>query len=127
RCGDEPGNLHLCSPGKEKRPASRAFPNRAPAFAGVTRLLDRADLRSRRALLALDRLVLDLLAFLERLEAVHLDFAVVGEEVLAAVSRRDEAEAFRVVEPFHGAFCHFNFLSDIRANPTRKTGSRTIK
>ena len=45
----------------------------------------------------------------ERAEAaVVADLAVVGEEVLAAVIRRDEAEALAVVEPFHGAglSCH---------------------
>ena len=41
----------------------------------------------------------DLLAFLERLESLHVDCREVREQVLAAVVRGDEPKALRVVEP----------------------------
>src|SRR3546814_5840062 len=53
------------------------------------------------ALLALHDLERDLLAFLQRLEAVSLDRAEMDEQVLAAF-RGDEAEALGVVEPLDG-------------------------
>ena len=53
----------------------------------------------------------DLLAFLQRLVAVHLDRGVVGEQILAAVIRRDEAETLGVVEPLHGTCSHCHFPS----------------
>jgi hypothetical protein len=47
-----------------------------------------------------------LLTFLQRLEALSLNRGKMGEEILAAICRRDEAEALRVVEPLYGACCH---------------------
>src|SRR5690348_1884591 len=82
----------------EKRKARSPGP-----FSRVPLASDGADLRCRRAFRALRRLELDLLAFLQRLEPAHLDLAVMGEEVLAAVVRRDEAEALRIVEPLDRA------------------------
>src|SRR5688572_2065021 len=73
--------------------------------------LGRADLRSGRALLALRRFEFHGLSFFERLVAVHLDLGVMGEQILAAILRRDESEALRVVEPLHGAFSHFQLPS----------------
>jgi hypothetical protein len=49
---------------------------------------------------------LHLLAFLERLEAAHLDRGVMREQVFAALGRGDEAEALGVVEPLNGAGRH---------------------
>src|SRR5947209_15030504 len=72
----------------------------------AARDLDRADARGRRALGAVGHFEFDLLALLQRLEAVHLDLGMMGEEVLAAVIRGDEAVAFGVVEPLHGTGCH---------------------
>src|ERR671924_2443451 len=51
-------------------------------------------------------LELDLLAFLEGLEAGHLDRGVMREQILAAFARGDEAEAFGIVEPLNGTGCH---------------------
>jgi hypothetical protein len=57
---------------------------------------------------------LHLLVFGQAAEAAGaLDFAEVGEEILATTIRGDEAEALAVVEPFHGAGLrgHVVFLS----------------
>src|SRR3954465_3444597 len=48
----------------------------------------------------------DLRALGERLEAAAVDAGVVDEEILAALVRRDEAEALVVVEPLHGSGRH---------------------
>ncbi len=67
---------------------------------------DRADALGLGALLALPDLELDLLALVEGAVALHVDLAVVHEDVSAAVARRDEAEALLRVEPLHGSLCH---------------------
>ncbi|CAD5263280.1 conserved hypothetical protein [Halomonas sp. 59] len=46
---------------------------------------------------------------LQGLEAFSLNFGEVGEQIVSAVIRRDEAEAFSVVEPLNSASCHFLF------------------
>jgi hypothetical protein len=56
-----------------------------------------ADVRSLRALLALRHLEPHALVFSQRLEARALDFLEVGEEVLAAAIRGDEAKALAFV------------------------------
>src|SRR5438874_12262695 len=77
-----------------------------------------ADVRGRRALGAIRQLELHALVFLERLVSAHLDLAVVGEDILAAAVRGDEAEPLLVAEPFHDACDHFNCLSGCaRTNP----------
>src|SRR5438045_861347 len=88
---------------KQKSPVSRAL-----CFVrGVTApRLQRLDVGRGRTLLALRHVEGDLLALFERLVAVHLDRAVMGEQILAAVIRRDESEALGVVEPLHGACRH---------------------
>src|SRR5450631_2108661 len=48
----------------------------------------------------------NLLAFLEGLEALHLDGREVREEVFAAVVGRDEPVTLRVIEPLHSSGCH---------------------
>src|SRR5690606_14465943 len=61
------------------------------------------------ALLALDDGEGDLLAFLQALEALHLDGTEVDEHVLAILAA-DEAEALGIIEPFDGpglALCHY--------------------
>jgi ATP:corrinoid adenosyltransferase len=58
---------------------------------------------------------LDLLAFLERLEAAHLDRGVMREQVFTALGRGNEAEAFGVVEPLYGTGCHVHLLPVINA------------
>src|SRR4051794_21536185 len=71
-------------------------------------VLDDPDGRSLRALGALLGLELDVRALGQRLEAVATDRAEMNENVLPAVSRRDEPEALGVVEPLHGSGCHRN-------------------
>src|SRR5690348_6749599 len=63
------------------------------------------------ALLALNDLELDAVAFLEGLEPTALDGAVVDEYIRATLMR-DEAVALRVVEPLHGPSdaCHVAYL-----------------
>src|SRR3954471_14688338 len=73
------------------------------ACRGRLQRLDRDRLLALRAVLDLE---LDLLVFLEGLEARTLDFREVREEVLAAAIGFDEAEALGVVEPFHGTGAH---------------------
>jgi hypothetical protein len=58
--------------------------------------LDRAG-----ALLALLVLVRDVLSLGQRFEATALDGAVMDEDVLGAIGRGDEAEAFFVTEPLN--------------------------
>src|SRR5262245_46588796 len=80
--------------------------------------LERLDVGCRRTLLALRHVERYLLSLFQRLVARHLDRRVMGKEILAAVIRGDEAEAFRVVEPLHGTCSHVAcFLSVCEANP----------
>src|ERR1700741_934217 len=53
-----------------------------------------------------DQLELDLLAFVQALQARALDSADMDKGVLAAVVRLDEAIAFGGVEPLHGSRSH---------------------
>lgn len=58
------------------------------------------------------------LAFFQAFETVALDGFKVNEEIIAAVSRGNEAEAFLIVEPFDGAsfaICHGVSLKSIRS------------
>src|SRR5688500_14011154 len=91
---------------ESRRPlAKRTGPPRVSRWPHPRRSAGSADLDDvlgGGALLALDDLELDPVAFLQRLEAVPLNRRIVNEAVLLAVLRRDEAEALRVVEPLHG-------------------------
>src|SRR5205809_7703307 len=86
------------------------MPTRASACALtlVVRLeaLERLDVRGGGALGALLAVVAHLRALGERLEAAALDRAVVDEQILAVVIRRDESEALLVAEPLHGSCGH---------------------
>src|SRR5438094_517245 len=64
--------------------------------------LQRLDVRRGRALLA----------FLERLVPRALDRAVMGEEILAAVIRRDEAKTLRIVEPLNCSCRHVRYFPE---------------
>src|SRR3979409_2294014 len=77
------------------------------------RFLERANLGRLHALGAALRDELDLLSFLECLEAASLDLLEVREEVFAATHRRDEAETLGFVEPLYGASycCSHNYNS----------------
>src|ERR1700694_3684802 len=104
-----------------KKPAEAGF------FCGVERL-ERLDVRRLQALRPFLHLELDLLAFLQRLEAVHLDRGVMREQIFAAFSRGDEAEAFRVVEPLDGTGCHYCFLLlKVATKPGTTKPGTTIK
>src|SRR5687768_2854584 len=91
-------------PEKEKAGRSR--------LSEALRPLQRLDVRRGRTLLALRHVEGDLLAVLQRLEAGALDRAVMGEQILAAVIRRDESEALGVVEPLHGTCSHVYSLPE---------------
>src|SRR5215208_439835 len=62
---------------------------------------DLGDVLGCRALVALHHVELDALALGQALEAPTLDCRVMDEAVLAAILRRDESEALRVIEPLH--------------------------
>src|SRR6187399_3015347 len=80
--------------------------------------LERLDVVRLQALRTALHLELDFLPFLEGLEAGHLDRGVMREQILAALARGDEAEAFGVVEPLYGTGCHLLFPVQIAAtNP----------
>jgi hypothetical protein len=107
---------------KAKKPAEAGF-----QFA-KRRDLQRLDIRRLQPLGALLHFELDLLAFLEGLEAAHLDRGVMREKVLTALSRGDEAEAFRVVEPLDGTSCHVHLLPlDAATIPGATKPGMTIK
>jgi len=78
------------------------------------------NIRSLFALGALGDLELDLLAFLEGFEAIHLDGGKVREKVFTAIIRRDESVTLSVVEPFDGTSCHECDLSK------EKTGNESV-
>src|SRR5919205_2918117 len=81
-------------------------PRRSPNCSREARL----HVRGGGALRALLRCVAHLRALGERLESAALDGAVVHEQVLARLIRRDEAEALVVVEPLHGSGRHGDAL-----------------
>src|SRR5213595_3301942 len=75
--------------------------------------LQRADVGSLQALLALLDFELHALVFSQRLEAIALDVTEVGEQVGAARVLSDEAVALALVEPLDGTGLsrHGRFLS----------------
>jgi hypothetical protein len=60
---------------------------------------------------ALRDLKLDFLTFFQGLEAAHLNLREVSEEVFAAIVRRNETIAFRIVKPLDCTGCHIKRLS----------------
>ena len=68
------------------------------------------DVGCARAFLTLLDIVGDALPFGQRLEATPLDGAVMDENVLRAIGRCDEAEAFFVTEPLNCTCSHFGNL-----------------
>src|SRR5713101_4697782 len=72
----------------------------------VSSLRDRRDIRRLGALRALTGFELHLGALGQRLEAAAGDLRVMDEQVLAAVFRRDEPVALRIVEPLDDSGCH---------------------
>lgn len=68
--------------------------------------LQRLNVGSSRAFLTSSFNVANLLAVLQGLEAVYLDFGEVYEQVVAACIRGDKAKALGVIEEFYGAGFH---------------------
>src|SRR5262245_26086903 len=94
---------HFCAPSQahKSRARARLFLCRDP------RRLHRLDVtRLLLALVAAGDLEGDLLAFLQSLETRHVDGGEMGEEILAAAVRSNEAVAFRIVEPLDRTSCH---------------------
>jgi hypothetical protein len=54
-----------------------------------------------------------LLAFLQRLESLHVDRREVGEKIFATVVGSNKAKTLRVIEPLYGTGCHVSFLTKI--------------
>jgi len=82
--------------------------------------LDDLDLRCLKTLGAFFGDVLHTLTFSKRLEAAGLDLGEVCEQVLGAIFRRDEAEAFGVVEPLDGTLVPFSRSLMVRRIRRRK-------
>lgn len=74
-------------------------------FAKLSVALDRANVLRLPALRALDDVELDLLAFLQRPEAVALNRGVVNEHVISR-SAAQKAETLGVVKPLHCSLFH---------------------
>jgi hypothetical protein len=72
--------------------------------------LQRGNVRSLQTLRALLGFEANLLVFGERLEAVATNFRKVGEEIVAACVRRNEAEALAVIEPLNDTGIHIKSL-----------------
>src|SRR6185295_14827500 len=83
-------------------------PPRGGFFCDGVLVLALLDVRGLLALGSLDDVETHLLAFLQALESLHVDRREMREQVLAAVIRRNEAVALRVVEPLYGADSHLN-------------------
>src|ERR1700741_5215718 len=59
-----------------------------------------------------DNVESDLLPLIEETHASAFDRTDMHKDILAAIIRLNEAEAFLVIEPLHGSFCHIALLSD---------------
>src|SRR4051812_13597229 len=81
---------------KNKKPGFPGSFDRFDRAACAAPRLDRLDVGGGRTLGALLHVERHLLGFLQGLVAVHLNRAVVGEQILAAVIRRDESETLGV-------------------------------
>jgi hypothetical protein len=86
-----------------------------------SRGLDAGGLLALRAHLDLEA---DLLAFLQGLETLSLNFREMGEQIITAIVGSNEAEAFRIVEPLYGTSCHVTFLKKLRKSRNRPVRKR---
>ena len=68
------------------------------------------DVRGLLALRSAHDFELNLLAFFEALEAIHLNRAKVCEQIFAAVVRGDEPVTFGVIEPFDSTSSHIQAI-----------------
>jgi hypothetical protein len=81
----------------------------ARSFYGEILSLCLADVCGLKALGALDQIELDRVTLGEASEPLRLDRREMNENVLTTILR-DEAKAFGVVKPLHGAFAHDTVL-----------------
>src|SRR5215203_7097891 len=104
-----------------KEKAEAATPRPSCCCLGVARALDRADVLRLHALLALGRLIGDLLALFKGPEAVSYYSAVVHEEVFATLIGGDKAVALVLVEPLDRSFWgHVSSPPFLFLGPTNK-------
>jgi len=104
-----------------KKPPKRAF------CCGVERS-ERLDIRRLQAFGAALHFELDFLAFLQRLEAVHLDRGVMREQIFAAFSRGDEAKPLESLNHLTVPVAiYFFLLLTVAANPGATKPGTTIK
>src|SRR5947209_2543276 len=89
--------------------------------------LDELDVRRGRALRPLLGLIAHPRALGKRLEAAALNRAVMNEQILAAVIRRDEAEPLLVAEPLHSSCSHLHFPPGSVLRNTEGTGGTTTR
>src|SRR5438105_13081816 len=88
----------VLSPAKKERRRCRVAP---PPFMSSGSLLRRLEVHGRRTAALCGDLVIDLLAFIQAVQARTLDGADMDEHVLAAIGRLDEAETLGGIEPLH--------------------------
>ncbi len=79
------------------------------------------DVRGLQSLRTFDHIELHLRAFLQRAEAAGLNRAEADEHILAPVSR-DEAKAFRIVEPLDGSGLTTHLRNCRKGPGSRSTG-----
>ena len=81
---------------------------------GFTSGRGRLNVRGLFSFRALSDFKLDFLAFLESLEAIHLNCGEVCEKVFTTVVRGNETITFGVVKPFDSTSCHECDLSKMK-------------
>ena len=69
----------------------------------------------RRSFFAFDNVKGNPGTFLQRLEALSLDCAVVNKNILATVLF-DKPKTLRIIKPFYCSFCHFKLLLTVRGS-----------
>ncbi len=74
-----------------------------------------------------DNVECDLLSLVEDTHASAFDCADVHEDILTAIIRLNEAEAFLVIEPLHGSFCHLALLFRYVCNVAARQRSRFVR
>jgi hypothetical protein len=107
---------HHC--GMKKAPSMRRFfdtgsANRLNGVGDPLQGLLRLDVRSLLALRARGDLEAHTLVLGQRLEAGGVDCREVCEQIVATIIGFDEAEAFCIVEPFHGTSRHVSLSQEV--------------
>jgi hypothetical protein len=88
----------------------QARPMRVPGFFRAWNRSGHLDVGGLLALGTLNDLKGDLLAFFERLEAVHVDGGKMREQVVAAIVRSDKTKTLCIVEPLNSTGCHVSYF-----------------